>query len=77
MYLFLLYSFSGTRFTGVILNVITKRDGGVIFSVTHTGILRTTTLSSVCVHVVSHLTAIVRRQLTAAVRWLNKPKLSN
>jgi len=29
---------------------------GVIFSVAHTGILRTTRLSSVCVHVVRHLT---------------------
>ena len=48
---------------------------GVIFSVAHTDISRTTRLSSVCVHLVSHLTTAVRCW-AAAVRWLNTPKLS-
>jgi len=44
----------------------------VIFNVVHTDISHTRTLSSVCVHVVSHLTAAV----TTADGGGNKPKLS-
>ena len=44
-------------------------DGGmgVIFSLTHTDVSSTTTLSSVCVHAVSHLTATISFTTAAAV----------
>ena len=46
----------------------------VIFSLAHTDISRTTTLSSVC-DILPAILALPSRQLTAVLRWLNKPKL--